>query len=117
MPSPSRFGSVSGGVAGIRPVRSQCAKAYDLFSYAASPTRRRRSGRVARTAGVDSIMTTTQTIFTLIDVDNLHEIEALLDSDPMLAHAKHADPTKHHWSALQYAVRGTGEAGNLQAAD
>ena len=28
----------------------------------------------------------------------------LLDADPMLVHARHADPNLHHWSTLQFAA-------------
>ena len=46
----------------------------------------------------------TQTIFAAIEADDLSAMETLLDSDPMLVHARHADPNMYHWTALQFAA-------------
>jgi uncharacterized protein len=46
----------------------------------------------------------TQTIFLAIDKGDLDATRALLDGDPMLANARHADPNLHHWSTLQFAA-------------
>ena len=45
-----------------------------------------------------------QSIFALIEGSDLDAILRLLDADPMLVHAHHASPDKHHWSALQFAA-------------
>lgn len=47
---------------------------------------------------------TTQTIFFPIEQGDLAGIRALLDTDPMLVHARHADPQLHHWTTLQFAA-------------
>jgi ankyrin repeat protein len=47
---------------------------------------------------------TTQDIFPAIEQGNLAAVQALLDADAMLAHARHADLSLHHWSALQFAA-------------
>jgi len=49
-------------------------------------------------------MTSTQTIFALIDADDVGAIGRLLDDDPMLVHAQNADPNIHHRSTLAYAA-------------
>jgi uncharacterized protein len=46
----------------------------------------------------------TQSIIQAIDGGDLTATRALLDGDPMLAHARHADPGQHHWTALQFAA-------------
>ena len=48
--------------------------------------------------------TTTQTIFGEIERGDVEVIQALLDSDPMLVHARHADAESHHWTTLQIAA-------------
>lgn len=50
----------------------------------------------------DSAMT--QSIFAEIERGDGAAIQALLDRDPMLVHARHADPEMHHWTALQFAA-------------
>lgn len=47
---------------------------------------------------------TTQAIFAEIERGDLAALQSLLDADPMLVHARHADPERYHWSALQYAA-------------
>jgi ankyrin repeat protein len=47
---------------------------------------------------------TTQTIFGAIEKGDAAAMGALLDADPMLVHARHADPHLHHWSTLQFAA-------------
>ena len=47
---------------------------------------------------------TTQTIFNEIERDDIEAIQALLDADPMLVHAHHADAGLHHWATLQFAA-------------
>ena len=49
-------------------------------------------------------MPTTQTIFAAIERDDLDAMRTLLDADPMLAHARHADAERHHWTTLQFAA-------------
>ena len=49
-------------------------------------------------------MTTTQTIFPLIEADDFDGVCTLLDADAMLIHSRHADPERHHWTALQFAA-------------
>jgi len=51
--------------------------------------------------------TTTQTIFGEIERGDVEAIQLLLDADPMLVHARHADAEFHHWTTLQFsAARG-----------
>ncbi|HET6383683.1 MAG TPA: ankyrin repeat domain-containing protein [Armatimonadota bacterium] len=45
-----------------------------------------------------------QIIFQQIEAGDLDAMRRVLDADPMLANARHADPEKHHWSALQFAA-------------
>lgn len=47
---------------------------------------------------------TTQSIFAEIERDDVAAIQALLDRDPMLVHARHADADLHHWTTLQFAA-------------
>jgi len=47
---------------------------------------------------------TTQTIFAAIEQDDLDAARQLLDADPMLVHARAADPERQTWSALQFAA-------------
>ena len=47
---------------------------------------------------------TTQTIFGEIERGNVEAVRALLDADPMLVHARHADAEFHHWTTLQFAA-------------
>ena len=47
---------------------------------------------------------TTQTIFSCIEADDAEGVRALLDADAMLVHSRHADPERHHWTALQFAA-------------
>ena len=47
---------------------------------------------------------TTQTIFTTVEAGDSNALSSLLDRDPMLVHARHADPEMHHWTTLQYAA-------------
>ncbi len=49
-------------------------------------------------------MAGTQELFRLIEADDLTGMRALLDEDPMLVHARHADPGHYHWTALQFAA-------------
>ena len=50
---------------------------------------------------------TTQTIFGKIEGGDVEEVQSLLDTDPMLVHARHADAELNHWTTLQFAaVRG-----------
>ena len=46
----------------------------------------------------------TQAIFSLIEQGDIEGIAGLLDADPMLVHARHADPNLHHWTTLQFAA-------------
>ena len=46
----------------------------------------------------------TQTVFAFIEQGDTEEIARLLDADPMLVHARHAAPTLHHWTTLQFAA-------------
>ena len=46
----------------------------------------------------------TQTIFAYIAQGDTGAIARLLDADPMLVHARHADPNLHHWTTLQFAA-------------
>ncbi|MCG3179207.1 MAG: hypothetical protein BIFFINMI_01540 [Phycisphaerae bacterium] len=46
----------------------------------------------------------TQTIFAAIEADDADAIGRLLDADPALVHARHADPKLYHWTALQFAA-------------
>jgi ankyrin repeat protein len=48
--------------------------------------------------------TSTQTIFGYIERGDVDAMRALLDADPMLVHARHADPELHHWTTLQFAA-------------
>lgn len=48
--------------------------------------------------------TATQTIIEAIAQGDLDTVRSLLDADPMLVHARHADPDRHHWTALQFAA-------------
>ena len=47
---------------------------------------------------------TTQTIFGEIEAGEVAAIQTLLDADPMLVHARHADAEFHHWTTLQFAA-------------
>ncbi len=47
---------------------------------------------------------TTQAIFASIEAGDTEAISSLLDQDPMLVHARHADPELHHWTTLQCAA-------------
>lgn len=47
---------------------------------------------------------TTQSIFSAIETGDLDAARILLDTDPMLVHARHADPALHHWTTLQLAA-------------
>lgn len=58
---------------------------------------------IGRTASARSRMNT-QSIFACIDQNDTVGIRALLDADPMLVHARHADPDQYHWTALQFAA-------------
>jgi ankyrin repeat protein len=49
---------------------------------------------------------TSQAIFGHIERQDLEAMGRLLDSDPMLANTRHADPDRHHWTALQFAAAG-----------
>jgi ankyrin repeat protein len=46
----------------------------------------------------------TQAIFPAIENGDVEALRVLLDADPMLVHARHADPGLHHWTALQFAA-------------
>lgn len=46
----------------------------------------------------------TQAIFSHIEQDDIGGMRRLLDADPMLVHARHADPKRYHWTALQFAA-------------
>jgi ankyrin repeat protein len=46
----------------------------------------------------------TQSMIRAIESGDRDGARALLDADPMLAHARHADPGQHHWTALQLAA-------------
>ena len=46
----------------------------------------------------------TQAIFSLIERGDTAGIAGLLDADPMLVHARHADPNVYHWTTLQFAA-------------
>lgn len=46
----------------------------------------------------------TQAIFSLIERGDTEGIVGLLDADPMLVHARHADPDVYHWTTLQFAA-------------
>jgi uncharacterized protein len=47
---------------------------------------------------------TTQTIFPCILAGDIEAIRSLLDRDPALVHARHADPEFEHWTTLQFAA-------------
>lgn len=47
---------------------------------------------------------TTQRIFDPIERGEIEEVRSLLDNDPMLVHARHADPKLDHWTPLQLAA-------------
>jgi ankyrin repeat protein len=47
---------------------------------------------------------TTQKIFPASEQGDVAAARALLDADPMLVHARHADPSLHHWTTLQFAA-------------
>jgi ankyrin repeat protein len=49
-------------------------------------------------------MPATQRIFPAIESGDLDAIRQLLDEDPGLVHARHADAELHHWTALQFAA-------------
>jgi cytohesin len=56
----------------------------------------------------------TQVIFQAIEADDPARLAELLDRDPALVHARHADPELHHWTTLQFAAaRGRLEACRL----
>ena len=46
----------------------------------------------------------TQAIFPAIEAGDLDGVRRLLDEDPGLVHARHADPQLHHWTPLQFAA-------------
>ena len=46
----------------------------------------------------------TQIIFSHIEADDTDALSALLDQDPGLVHARHADPKLYHWTTLQFAA-------------
>lgn len=48
--------------------------------------------------------TSTQTIFGCIERGDVDAMRTLLDADPMLVHARNADPKLHHWTTLQFAA-------------
>lgn len=52
----------------------------------------------------NTLPATTQTIIACIEQNDLAGMRALLDADPMLVHARHADPDCFHWTALQFAA-------------
>src|SRR5437763_241635 len=45
-----------------------------------------------------------QKIFPAIEVGEVDAIKHLLDDDPGLVYARHADPALHHWTTLQFAA-------------
>ncbi len=47
---------------------------------------------------------TTQRIFPVIEAGDVDALRALLDGDPGLVHARHADAELHHWTPLQFAA-------------
>lgn len=49
-------------------------------------------------------MSTTQILFPAMEQGDVAAVRSLLHADPMLAHARHADPALHHWTALQFAA-------------
>src|SRR5438552_7184177 len=63
-----------------------------------------RAEQVEKRENENGAMMTTQTIFLPIEAGDLEATQALLDADPMLAHARHADPGQYHWTALQFAA-------------
>jgi uncharacterized protein len=46
----------------------------------------------------------TQAIFPAIEAGDLDMVRRLLDEDPGLVHVRHADPSVHHWTPLQFAA-------------
>jgi len=46
----------------------------------------------------------TQAIFPAIEAGDLEMVRRLLDEDPGLVHARHADPKLYQWTALQFAA-------------
>lgn len=53
----------------------------------------------------------TEAIFKAIDENNTSDLEAILEQDPGLVHARHPNPDLYHWTTLQYAAA----KGNLSA--
>jgi len=49
-------------------------------------------------------MRNTQTIFSCILAGDVAAVRELLDNDPGLVHARHADPALYHWTTLQFAA-------------
>ncbi|MDA0346976.1 MAG: DUF1961 family protein [Verrucomicrobia bacterium] len=53
----------------------------------------------------------TEAIFKTIDQKDTSDLEAILEQDPGLVHARHPNPDLYHWTTLQYAAA----KGNLAA--